>query len=92
LTSSRAFKRASRGWEEGTSGSNIPPASVKGGGPPWRSSKGLSLNFPGVFCTQNKGKERRAVQSFQPVSKANLVNVSFNVLFIRSNCLELWVL
>jgi hypothetical protein len=31
LTSSRAFKQASRGWEEGTSGSNITPVSVKGG-------------------------------------------------------------
>ena len=90
LTSSRAFKRASRGWEKGTSGSNIPPASVKGGGPPRRSSKGVSLNFPGVFCTWNKAKGRRAVQSFLPVSKANLVKISFNVLFICSTCPELW--
>ena len=76
LTSSRASKQGSRSWEKGTSGSHIPPASVKRGGLPWRSSKGVSLNFPGVFSTQNKAKGRIAVQSFLPVSKSNLVKVS----------------
>jgi hypothetical protein len=43
-----------------------------------------------VFCTWNKAKGRRAVQSFLPVSKANLVKISFNVLFTCSTCPELW--
>ena len=47
-----------------TSGSHILPASVKGGSPPWWISKGVILNFPGVFCTWNKVKGRRVVQSF----------------------------
>ena len=50
--------------KKGTSGSHILPASVKGGSPPWWISKGVSLNFPWVFCTWNKVKGRRVVQSF----------------------------
>ena len=56
--------QGSRGWEKGTSGSNISPASVKRGSVPWRSSKGVSLNFNRVFCIQNKAKGRRALHSF----------------------------
>ncbi len=62
--------------------SNILPASL---GLPWRSSKGVSINFPG-----NKAKVRSVVQSFLLVSKANLVKVYFNVLFICSTCPEIW--
>ena len=53
------------------------PTSVSGGGPPYRISYGVSLNFPGVFLTWNKAKGRRAVQSFPPVSKINLVKFFF---------------
>ena len=62
--------------------SNILPASL---GLPWRSSKGVSINFPG-----NKAKVRSVVQTFLLVSKANLVKVYFNVLFICSTCPEIW--
>jgi hypothetical protein len=58
--------------------------------PPYRISYGVSLNFPGVFLMRKKAKGKRAVQSFPPVSKANLVKVSFRVLFILSTCPELW--
>jgi hypothetical protein len=90
LTSSRAFKQANRDWEKRNIKVKHSPASVKGDGPPQRSSKGVSLNFSWAFHTPNKAKGRRAVQSFLPVFKANLVKVSFNVLFIRSTCPELW--
>jgi hypothetical protein len=65
LTSSRAFKRASRGWEKRNIKVEHSPASVKGGGPPRRSSKGVSLNFPGVFCTRNKAMEGELSNPFR---------------------------
>ena len=59
-------------------GSNTLFTSVSGGAPPpYRISYGVSLNFPGVFLTRNKAKGRRAVQSFPPVSKINLVKFFF---------------
>ena len=58
-------------------GSNTLSIAVSWGAPPYRISYGVSLNFPGVFLTRNKAKGRRAVQSFPPVSKINLVKFFF---------------
>ena len=61
-----------------------------GGGAPYNNSKGVRPRALGVFRTRNKAQGRRAVQSFPPDSNANLVKVSFKVLFILSTCPELW--
>ena len=91
LTTSRAFMHVNNEVPRLNSrGSNTLPTSVSGGSPPHRISYGVSLNFPGVFLTGNKAKGRRAVQSFPPVSKVNLVKVFFRVLFILSTYPELW--
>ena len=54
-----------------------------GGDVPNMISQGVSPILHGEFLILYRAKERRVTQS-PPVSKANLVKVSFNVLFILS--------